>query len=160
MMIDLHSKGFNLIWGTWTLLLGVSLFFIHTIHHVHSFSEYLRAFVVFDLPASWCPTFLALYGVATLAAHLMDDVRLGRIFNYAAHFSGLILLPIGISATYIFTLAEPWFQLHLCLRADTPHLRGLDWNPDDCHRTINPSTIQHQMETNRIPNVFVCLNML
>ncbi len=121
-MIDLHSRRFNLIWGTWTLFLGVSLFFIHTIHYVHSFSEYLRAFVVFDLPASWCPTFLTLYGVATLAAHLMDDVRLGRIFNYAAHFSGLILLPIGISATYIFTLAEPFGFNFIYVYAQTLHI--------------------------------------
>ncbi len=121
-MATLRSKKFQLIWGTWILFLGVSLLFIHTIQYVHSFSEYLRAFLILDLPASWCPTFLTLYGIATLAAYLLGDSRFKKVFSVMARFAGLLILPIGILATYTFTLEEPFGFDFMYIYAQTIHI--------------------------------------
>lgn len=86
------------------------------------FSEYLRAFVILDLPASWCPTFLTLYGIATLAAYFLGDSRFKKVFSVMARFAGLILLPIGILATYTFTLEEPSDLISCILYAQTIHI--------------------------------------
>ncbi len=121
-MVTLHSKTFQLIWGTWILILGVSLLFIHTIQYVHSFSEYLRAFIILDMPSSWCPTFLILYGIATLAAYLLSDSRFKKAFTVIARFAGVILLPIGIYATYTFTLEDPFVFEFIYFFAQTIHI--------------------------------------
>ncbi len=107
-MINLQSKNFQLIWAIWILILGLSLLFMHTIENVHSFSEYLNAFVTLDMPSSWCPTFLIIYGIATLAAYALADSGLKKAFTAIALFAGLALLPIGIYAIYEFTLTSPF----------------------------------------------------
>jgi len=103
----LRSKVFQVIWAIWVLILGVSLFFVHALQNLNSFSEYLRAFLIIDLPASWCPTFLTLYGVATLIAVLLSNSKFRKVFTVLSRFAGLILLPVGILATYTFTIDEP-----------------------------------------------------
>lgn len=121
-MMTLRSKNFQLLWGAWVLILGISLFFVHTIHYVRSFSEYLKAFVIMDMPSSWCPTFLTLYGIATLIAHLLDGSRFKECFAVTARVAGLILLPIGIYATYEFTLNEPFAFDFIYIYAQTIHI--------------------------------------
>ncbi len=108
----LHSKTFQLIWATWILALGVSLFFVHTIQCISSCPEYFRAFVALDLPSSWCPTFLILYGVATLIAVFLSHPKLKKVFMVISRFAGLILLPVGIYATIGYTVGDPFrFEL-------------------------------------------------
>jgi len=121
-MVNLQSKNFQLIWGTWILILGLSLFFVHTIENVHSFSEYLNAFVTLDMPSSWCPTFLTLYGIATLAAYALADSGLKKAFTAIALFAGLVLLPIGIYATYTFTIMETFAFDFMYIYAQTIHI--------------------------------------
>ena len=121
-MIDLQSKSFQLIWGTWILILGISLLFIHTFQYVHSFSEYLRAFIILDMPASWCPTFLSLYGFAVLTAYLLTESRINRAFAVLALIAGIFLLPIGIYTTYTFTVEQPFTFDFIYIYAQTIHV--------------------------------------
>ncbi|MFC1651560.1 hypothetical protein ACFL24_00180 [Patescibacteria group bacterium] len=108
----LHSKVFQIIWVIWILILGVSLLFVHALQNLSSFSEYLRAFLTLDLPASWCPTFLTLYGVATLIAVLLSNPGVKKVFTIISRFAGLVLLPVGILATYEYTTGDPFtFEL-------------------------------------------------
>lgn len=104
----LHSKTFRLIWAIWVLILGASLLFVHTLQNISSFSEYLRAFIIIDLPASWCPTFLTLYGIATLVMCLLSSSKLKKVFTIISRFAGLVLLPVGILATYEYTIGDPF----------------------------------------------------
>ena len=117
-----HSKTFKLIWAIWILILGVSLFFVHTLQNVSSFSEYLRAFLVIDLPASWCPTFLTLYGIAVIIATLLSRSGVKKVFMIISRFAGLVLLPVGIYATYTFTLDEPFGLNLMYLYAQAIHV--------------------------------------
>ncbi len=121
-MVDFHSKKFQLVWAAWILTLGVSLFFIHTIQNVHSFSEYLRAFAALDLPSSWCPTFLTLYGTSALVASLLGGSTSKKAFTVIAQFSGLVLLPVGILATATYTLDEAFRLDPMYLYAQTIHI--------------------------------------
>ena len=108
-MADLRSRRFRLVWGLWALwilLLGLSLIFVHAIYHVGSVSEYLWAFVILDMPSSWCPTFLSLYGFAALAAFFLVNPKLKKISGNIAMFAGLVLLPVGIYATIEFTAQQ------------------------------------------------------
>jgi len=109
-MIDVSSKDFRIKWAAWMLFLGVSLFFVHTIWYVHSFSDYIRAFIEFDMPSSWCPTFMTVYGVSTLAFYFLDKHK--RIWNALSWFTGFGLLPIGIYTLSSFTAMES-FNLSL-----------------------------------------------
>ncbi len=121
-MITLHSRRFQLVWATWTLILGVSLVFVHTIHYVHSFPEYLQAFLNLDMPASWCPTFLILYGIAVLAAYSMNNSMLMKLFISIARLAGFMLLPIGIYAMYTFTLESTLALDFTYIYAQTIHV--------------------------------------
>lgn len=121
-MMALRSRNFQLLWGAWILILGISLFSVHTIHYVHSFSEYLKAFLIMDMPSSWCPTFLTLYGIATLTADLLGGLRFKEWFTVIARIAGLILLPIGLYATYEFTLYEPFSFDFIYIYAQTIHI--------------------------------------
>ena len=120
--MTLSSKNFQLLWGASILFLGISLFFVYTIHYFHSFSEYLRAFLIMDMPSSWCPTFLTLYGIATLIANLLGRSRFKEWFTVTARVAGLILLPIGFYATYEFTLYEPFSLDLIYIYAQTIHV--------------------------------------
>ncbi|MBL7118421.1 peptidoglycan DD-metalloendopeptidase family protein [Candidatus Bathyarchaeota archaeon] len=107
--------GFRLVWAVWMLFLGVSLILVHTAHHVHSFSEYLWAFVVLDMPSSWCPTFMVLYGAAVL-------LNLRRV----SRFAGLVLLPIGVYTLTTYTLEVPFsFSLFDYIYPQTIHVSEL-----------------------------------
>jgi hypothetical protein len=121
-MTALRSKNLQLLWGVWILFLGISLFLVHTIHYVDSFSEYLRAFMVMDMPSSWCPTFLTLYGITVPTAQLLGNSRLKEWTTITGRVAGLILLPIGIYATYEFTLNEPLTFDFIYIYAQTIHI--------------------------------------
>jgi hypothetical protein len=116
-MLFLHSKKLQLAWAIWALLLGASLLFIHTLQHVHSFSEYLRAFIVLDMPSSWCPTFLILYGITSLLS-----LSFGKIFTPLARLTGLVLLPVGLYATYEFTFQSFSDPLPIYIYAQAIHV--------------------------------------
>lgn len=116
-MLNLRSKKFQIAWGVWTLILGVSLIFFNLLPNIHSFSEYLNAFLVLNMPSSWCPTFLTLYGVATLAGNFA-----GKIFTPIARFAGLVLLPIGLYAAYGFTFQSTSDPLPIYIYAQTIHV--------------------------------------
>jgi hypothetical protein len=103
----INSKKFQIIWAVWTLILGISLAFVGVFQEIHSFSEYLAAFPNLDMPSSWCPTFLTLFGVSTLVAVLLGESVLKKVFTVLSRFAGLVLLPVGLYATYEFTFGEP-----------------------------------------------------
>lgn len=103
-MINVRSMNFRIAWAVWMLLLGVSLFFVHTIWNVHSLADYINAFMAFDMPSSWCPTFMTAYGIATLAGHFLDKYK--KVFAAVSKFTGLGLLPIGIYTLSSFTVME------------------------------------------------------
>jgi len=116
-MLILRSKKFQLGWAVWILFLGVTLLFVHTFQNVHSFSEYLNAFLILDMPSSWCPTFLILYGVASLASILIS-----KAFTPIARFAGLVLLPVGLYATYEFTFQPSGDPLPIYIYAQAIHI--------------------------------------
>ncbi len=111
-VIDVDSGRFRLVWAGWMLFLGVSLFFVHTIWYVHSWGEFIDAFVAFDMPSSWCPTFMTAYGVSTLAARVLGGRRPERALRRLSLFTGLGLLPIGMYTIYEFSSMEA-FSLSL-----------------------------------------------
>ncbi len=111
-MIDVASERFQLLWAGWMLFLGVSLIFVHTIWHVHSLGDFVAAFMAFDMPSSWCPTFMTVYGFSTLAARILDDRRLRGALRALSGFTGLGLLLIGIYTLYEFSTMET-FSLSL-----------------------------------------------
>jgi hypothetical protein len=113
----LHSKKFQIGWGIWTLLLGVSLAFFSLFQEIHSFDEYINAFITFDLPNSWCPTFLTLYGASLISSHYF-----GEVCKWVSRFSGLVLLPIGLLATYEFTLHSGGESLPIYIYAQIIHI--------------------------------------
>ena len=121
-MVNLQSRNFQLVCGAWILILGLTLLFVHTIENVHSFSEYLNAFIILDLPSSWCPTFLTLYGISTLVANLLGSTGLKKVFTAISLFAGLVLLPVGILATYEFTLGSPFGLDFMYVYAQTIHV--------------------------------------
>lgn len=123
-MVDLASREFRIAWAVWALVLGVSLFFIHTIQYVHSFSEYLNAFMMADFPASWCPTFLTLYGLTTLAM-LFSSARVKDVFTTLSIFSGLVLIAIGTIVLITFTMEEPFALEFMYIYAQTIHVSEL-----------------------------------
>lgn len=100
----LQSRRFRVVWAVWTLILGLSLAFFVGTEHVASFSDYLNAFLSPDMPASWCPTFLTLYGVATILTVILGSSRIKKIFLGLSVLAGIVLLPVGIYATYEYTL--------------------------------------------------------
>lgn len=114
-MLGLRSKRFRTIWSYWTLVLGVSLFFFHAFPSVNSVGEYLNAFLVFDMPSSWCPTFLTLYGASSLLFRI-------KVFNFLAKFSGVVLLPIGVYTLVTYTLGSQADSLGVYIYAQTIHL--------------------------------------
>ena len=103
-MIDLRSKNFRLAWAGWMLFLGVSLFLVHTIWNVHSLADYINAFITFDMPSSWCPTFMTAYGISIMALHFLNKYK--KVFAAISKFAGLGLLPIGIYTLSSFTDME------------------------------------------------------
>lgn len=111
-VIDVNSGRFQLVWGVWMLFLGVSLFFVHTVWYVHSWGDFIGAFVAFDMPSSWCPTFMTAYGVSTLAARFLVGGRLGGVLRGLSLFTGLGLLLIGMYTMYEFSSMEA-FSLSL-----------------------------------------------
>ncbi len=116
-MLNLRSKKFQAAWAIWTLLLGVGLLFIHTLQHVHSLSEYLRAFLTLDMPSSWCPTFLILYGATSLAS-----LFLSKVFTPIARLAGLVLLPMGVYTIVTYTLMSSFDPLPIYIYAQTIHV--------------------------------------
>ena len=105
-VIDVNSVRFRLVWAVWMLFLGVSLFFVHTVWYVHSWGEFIDAFVAFDMPSSWCPTFMMIYSVSTLAARVLVGGRLGGMLRGLSLFTGLGLLLIGLYTIYEFSSME------------------------------------------------------
>lgn len=120
-MINLQSRNFRIGWAVWALVLGASLFFIHTIQYVHSFSEYINAFMMADFPASWCPTFLILYGVSTLAMHF-TGAKAKDVFTTLSIFSGLVLLAVGTIVIMTFTAEQPAGIEFMYIYAQTIHV--------------------------------------
>jgi len=55
---------------------------------------------------------LTLYGVATLIAVLLSSSGVKKVFTIISRFAGLVLLPVGILATYEYTMGDPFtFEL-------------------------------------------------
>ena len=121
-MIDFKSKNFQLIWGAWILLLGISLIFMHAINAIGSIFEYLNAFLILDMPSSWCPTFLTLFGVATISKTLVDNPRIKRIFTILSWIAGVVLLPVGIYVTITFSITEVFSLDFMYIYAQTIHI--------------------------------------
>ncbi len=118
----MKTKKFQIGWAIWTLILGISLLFFHTFQYVSSFTEYLKAFAVFDMPSSWCPTFLTLYGTTSLIANLLSSISSKKVFTYISRFAGLVLLPVGLYATYEFTFNSMGEPLPIYIYAQTIHI--------------------------------------
>jgi hypothetical protein len=121
-MTTFRSSKFQLIWAVWILILGASLAFFHTFQHVHSFSEYFAAFLRLDMPSSWCPTFLTLFGAASISARFLGDSAVRKVLVFAGRFAGLVLLPVGLYATYEFTAGEAARLDFMYLYAQTIHI--------------------------------------
>lgn len=110
----------QIIWAIWILILGASLFFGYLINSISSFLEYLRAFTIFDMPASWCPTFLTLYGLSTLL--MLVNKPINKVFTFISNFSGSLLLLIGIYALYTFSVVEPISFTFMYIHAQAIHI--------------------------------------
>lgn len=102
--------------------MGLSLVFFYIFNNVRSFSDYLRAFLILDMPASWCPTFLTLYGAASLIANFLSSAGLKRTFAALSSFAGLMLLPVGIYAAYSFTRGQTFGFSFMYLYAQAIHI--------------------------------------
>lgn len=112
-MRKILSRKFQIGWGIWALVLGVSLAFVSLFQDINSFGEYIRAFILLDMPNSWCPTLLTLFGLSSL---------LGEKVKYIKYFTGLVLLPVGLYATYEFTFQNTGDPIPICLYAQTIHI--------------------------------------
>jgi hypothetical protein len=121
-MAFIRSKTFQIIWAGWTLILGISLLFIHTLQNINSFAEYFKAFLILDMPASWCPTFLVLFGASTLLANLLGGSGVKKILIGLSRVAGLVLLPVGLYATWEFTFHSAGDPLPIYIYAQIIHV--------------------------------------
>jgi hypothetical protein len=119
MKINLHSKKIQLGWAIWILFLGISLLFFHTLTHINSFSQYLNAFLILDMPSSWCPTFLILYGLFSTASYFFKPLTL------LSRITGLVLLPIGTYTLITYTFSGFFDTLFIYFYAQTIHVSEL-----------------------------------
>lgn len=100
-MIKFSQKKPQLIWALWMIGLGISLLLLYTSGYVRSLEHYAKAFLVPDLSFSWYPTFLIIYGIATLC-----ELLGGKLFTPVVLFTGLALLPLGIYTTSTYNLGS------------------------------------------------------
>jgi hypothetical protein len=104
----IKKKDFQIKWATWTLFLGITLFVGYVFKNVHSLEAFFQAFITLHMPASWCPTFLTMYGLATILSYKLRKKKSRKIAQNVAYFAGLVLLPIGLYALYTFSLEQPF----------------------------------------------------